>query len=289
MPSDPSFSILIPCYNSAPYIRQTIEAASNQSHPADEIIVVDDKSTDNSLKILRELPVRLICHETNQGPASARNTALHVSTSDIVIYIDSDAFADSHLIEAFRSAYVNATPGIAGIGGCGIETNIQTIYDKWRSKHSILNYDSTFKQNVLYLYGICASYRREILINIGGFDPYFHYSAGEELDLGYRLRKAGYRLMYTPEAIVYHQRTDTLESLTKTQSNYFYWSYLAKKRNHQWPSTLFFGTARRLFTDTLTDLLIYRDLNQAKISLVMFKRKMTALLKAARLHTIKVG
>jgi glycosyltransferase involved in cell wall biosynthesis len=282
MPADLSFAILIPCYNSARYIRQAIEAAIHQTHSADEIIIVDDKSTDESLAIIRDLPVQVICQEVNRGPAAARNTALHAATSDIVIFIDSDALADPHLIEAFDSAYLRASPSVAGIGGCGIEANIQTIYDTWRSHHSVLNYGPVNRRNVNYLYGICASYHREVLLKIGGFDPYFRASAGEEIDLGYRLRKAGYRLDYYADAKVYHQRADDLDALVNTQSKYFYWAYLEKKRNHQSPWMLFFGILRRLFTDPLSDLIVHRDINQARISLLMFYIKMNALVKAAQ-------
>jgi glycosyltransferase involved in cell wall biosynthesis len=282
MPLDFSTSILIPCYNSARYVQQTVEAAIHQTHPAEEIIVVDDRSTDESLAILKCLPVRVISHEVNLGPAAARNSALRAASSDIVIFIDSDALADSHLIEAFLSAYTNAPPNVAGIGGCGIEANTQSIYDKWRSNHSALNYGPLNRKNVNYLYGICASYKREILLKVGGFDPFFRASAGEEVDLGYRLKRAGYHLDYISNAKVFHQRVDGLESLMKTQASYFYWSYLAKKYNHERPLSLFIGTARRLFTDPLADLLIHRDVFQAKISLLMFGHKIRALIRATQ-------
>lgn len=273
-------SVLIPCYNQSRHIRQTVVSVLKQTYPPDEIIVVDDASEDESKAILQTLPVKTICHEHNQGPASARNTALFAATGDVVIYIDADAYADPHLIEILLQAYHEISdPALAGIGGRGIESNIQTVYDRWRALHARQDF-GRIRRRVPYLFGLCASYKRKILLQVGGFDTFFPKNAGEDADLGYRLRRAGYNLYYIPEAVVYHQHSDTEESLLRVQYNWFYWTYFAKRRSKMHPWTLFAGTLRRLFADTLSDLLLQRDIELVLLDLKVFRTKMEALLRA---------
>lgn len=273
-------SVLVPCYNQAKHIRHTVKAILEQTIPPDEVIVVDDASEDEIVALLQDFPVTLIRHHQNQGPAAARNTALYAAKGDIVVYIDADAYADLHLIETLLRAYAEfPDPTLGGIGGRGVESNVQTIYDRWRAIHARQDFGSSRCQ-VPFLFGLCASYKREVLLQIGGFDTFFRINAGEDVDLGYRLRKAGYKLYYVPEAIVYHQHSDTKDSLLKVQYNWFYWTYFAKKRAGLNPGTLFLGTLRRLFTETLTDLLLRRDVELAILDLIIFKTKIAALINA---------
>lgn len=271
-------SVLIPCYNQAKHIRNVVKAALDQTCPPEEIIVVDDASTDQSVDILRTLPIQLICHERNQGPAAARNTGLQAASGDIVLYIDADAYPDHHLIEVIQQAYlVPSKHSVAGVGGRGIECTIESVYDRWRTHHARQDFGSRPRDNVPYLFGLCASFRREILLSVGGFDLFFPINAGEDLDLGYRLKRGGYRLHYDPNAVVYHQHVDTEEKLKQVQYNWYFWSYLAKKRTGYYPWSLVLGTIRRLFSDTLSDLLIRHDPKLATLSYQIFLVKMKAL------------
>lgn len=275
-------SVLIPCYNRAAHIGKVIEAVQAQTHPADEIIVVDDASTDESREVVGRFPVRLICHETNQGPALARNTALQAASGDILLYIDADAYAEDNLIAVLLAAYRGADASTGGIGGRGIECRLESLYDRWRNYHARQDFGPRARQDVPYLYGLCASFRRKALVEVGGFDPFFPVNAGEDLDLGYRLKRAGYRLDYTPDAVVYHQHSDTHDSLKRVQYRWYYWSYLAKQRTGFHPWTLYAGTLRRLLVDTLSDLVLRRDLKLARLDLEIFAIKLRALGHAAR-------
>jgi GT2 family glycosyltransferase len=176
---------------------------------------------------------------------------------------------------------------IGGVGGRGIESNVSTVYDRWRQLHARQDFGSRPRSNVPYLFGLCASYRRDALLQVGGFDTFFPINAGEDADVGYRLRKSGYRLWYTPQAVVYHQHADDEKSLKRVQYNWFYWSYLAKQRTDLHPWTLFAGTFRRLFVDTGADLLLRRDPGLAKLDLEMFCVKMDALFTVSRRKSLE--
>jgi len=82
-------SIIIPAYNAAAYVAQTIESALNQTHPHCEIIVVDDGSTDDTAMIAEQYSVTVI-RQQNQGVALARNTGIAHATGDYFQFLDAD-------------------------------------------------------------------------------------------------------------------------------------------------------------------------------------------------------
>ena len=82
-------SVVIPCYNSARYLAETIESVRLQTYPRIEIIVVDDGSTDETAKIARSRGVRYI-HQANRGISAARNTGILHSQGQYVLFLDHD-------------------------------------------------------------------------------------------------------------------------------------------------------------------------------------------------------
>jgi len=95
-------SILIPCYNAAPWLVETLESALAQTWPEKEIILVDDGSTDESLAMARDFEnrgIRVIA-QTNRGASSARNVALRASTGDYIQFLDADDLLASEKITA---------------------------------------------------------------------------------------------------------------------------------------------------------------------------------------------
>lgn len=92
-----TLSVIIPNYNNEKYIEQCINSILNQSYPCYEIIVVDDRSTDSSRKIISELArkydkIKPIFLEINQGVSNARNTGLEAARGEYITFIDSDDF-----------------------------------------------------------------------------------------------------------------------------------------------------------------------------------------------------
>ena len=83
-------SVIIPCYNGARYLRDSIESVCRQTHPAHEIIVVDDGSTDASAAIASSFAEVRLIRQANQGVSAARNLALSHATGDFIVFHDAD-------------------------------------------------------------------------------------------------------------------------------------------------------------------------------------------------------
>jgi GT2 family glycosyltransferase len=275
-----TITVAIPCYNGGTYISGCIESLLAQTSPPDAILVVDDGSTDQSATIISHYPVRLVSHEQNKGLAAARNTALSHASTELIAYVDADATADPSVVERLVAVFNNAS--IAGAGGRGIEAVQETIYDRWRSLHASQGYGQRFLPKVDHLYGLCMAYRREVLQAIGGFDNRLRSNA-EDLDIGYRLVDAGYSLVYEPQAVVYHKRQDTFESLRRAMHQWYYWAFIVKRKNRRNPWTLAFGTLKRvLYKDTIPDLVRHGSFALAALDFKIALVKMNALLLASR-------
>jgi len=100
-----SVSVIIPCYNAAPFLRATIESALGQTKPPREVIVVDDGSTDASVSVARSFggPVRVI-RQRNQGPSVARNTGVAASSGHYLMFLDADDLLKPESLERLTRA-----------------------------------------------------------------------------------------------------------------------------------------------------------------------------------------
>jgi len=105
--NNPLVSILIPLYNSEKYIAQTIQSCVNQSWRNIEIIIVDDGSTDNSLRIVKEFEGNRVSvyQQKNQGACTARNKAFEICKGDFIQYLDADDLISPEKIENQLSCF----------------------------------------------------------------------------------------------------------------------------------------------------------------------------------------
>jgi len=194
----------------------------------DEIIVVDDGSTDNSGLLAGYAGANVISPGKNVGLSAARNLLWQNTDADIIVFVDADTVARGDLLEQLLKHYVS--PEVGGVGGQAVEARIESIYDLWRKFSAAQTLGDKVLEDAEVLFGLCCSYRRSVLEQVFGFDPYFRTN-GEDHDISIRVRQAGYRLVYEPAAVVEHYRTDTFGSLMRMLYRYELFTQVAKMRN----------------------------------------------------------
>ena len=108
-------SLAIPCYNGSQFLGLTLASVLAQTRLPDEILVVDDGSSDDSAPIVRQMEgqVRLAQHDRNRGLAAARNTAIRECSGEVIVFLDVDAYADAHSVEALLAEY--SGPEVGGV------------------------------------------------------------------------------------------------------------------------------------------------------------------------------
>jgi glycosyltransferase involved in cell wall biosynthesis len=202
-------SIIIPTYNRLPILEKCLKALEKQKFIDNkisnyEIIVVDDGSTDGTLKWLidraDQLPhVRSFLQE-HQGPAAARNLGIKEAKGDIIIFIDSDLV----VTETFLQAHANALrEGQKKLGSDRLFTygwviNTCNFENPTAEPYKITDFSAAY-----FATGNVAI-ARKWLEEVGLFDTRFQLYGWEDLELGIRLKKLGLKLIKCPEAVGYH-------------------------------------------------------------------------------------
>ena len=213
----PRISVVVCSYNGARTIRDTCEGLRKLQYPNFEVIVVDDGSKDATAAIANEYGFRVISTE-NCGLSSARNTGADAAAGEIVAYIDDDAYPDPHWLTYLASTFM--TTNYAAVGG----PNIAPAGDGWIAEcvahapggpvHVLLN-----DRDAEHIPGCNMAFRKDRLINIGGFDPRFR-SAGDDVDVCWRIQDQGWKIGFNPAAMVWHHRRNSLRAYWRQQKGY---------------------------------------------------------------------
>jgi GT2 family glycosyltransferase len=226
-------SVYIPCYNVERYICGCIEGVLRQTHPADEILIIDDGCRDETVALASRYPtVRVIRHETNKGLSAGRNTGFREARNELVAALDADCVPDpAWLEEALRAM---RETGAAASGGRLVESVIESVADRWRKAHMTQDWGEARVVNPQFMFGNNSVMRKNAVADAGGYDERLRTNA-EDFDLSQRLRKKGYSFVYEPLAVVRHQRRDNVSSILNT-----FWRYgcFAYYRPVTWPNVL---------------------------------------------------
>ncbi len=213
----PRVSVVVCSYNGAGTIRKCLEGVRALDYPDYETIVVDDGSTDATPAIAREFPLRLIS-TAQRGLSSARNTGLAAATGEIVAYIDDDARPDPHWLTYLAETF--ATTSHAAVGGPNVPPAPDGLVRECVAQspgnpvHVLLS-----DQEAEHIPGCNMAFRRACLTAIGGFDARFRV-AGDDVDVCWRLREAGWTLGFCPAAMVWHLPRDSIRAYWRQQRGY---------------------------------------------------------------------
>ncbi len=200
------FSVIIPTYNRLPILKKCLTALEHQSNHNSvenyEVILVDDGSTDGTLKWLQdhqlEFPhVRWFC-QTHQGPAAARNLGVQQAEGDTIIFIDSDLVVTENFLKAHATALIQASKISDRVFTYGRVINTCNFEYPTAEPYKITDFSAAY-----FATGNVAI-ARHWLIEAGLFDTQFHLYGWEDLELGVRLKKLGLTLIKCPDAVGYH-------------------------------------------------------------------------------------
>jgi glycosyltransferase involved in cell wall biosynthesis len=208
-------SVVIPCYNRASLVAETIRCVLGQTLPPDEIIAVDDGSTDNTVEVLQSFGSRLqILRQTNAGPSAARNAGLAVATGEFVWFMDSDDLATLNKLEVQVRALEQSGADIAlapwikcRLNGSRADAQTHILQQKGLPREMALALASRWTI-VLQT----ALFRRSLLNKVGGFDT--AYLVAEDQLFFLRCLLIDAKIVHTPECLVLY-RSDGVDKLTE--------------------------------------------------------------------------
>lgn len=206
-----AYTVAIPARDAAATIATVVRAAAAQQPAPARVLVGDDGSRDGTAELARAAGASIVAAD-GAGLAANRNRLWRASQTEIVMFFDADAVprpgCAAALLDGFTDDRVGAT------GGRGIEAAAATFADRWRATHTPQSHGDAPIADDWMLMGLCGAFRRDALEGVGGFDERFA-TCGEDVEISWRLRRAGWRLSYRPDAIVDHARSDGLGGLLR--------------------------------------------------------------------------
>lgn len=216
-------SIIIVNRNGANFLRvglPSVIAAVRYTGVEHEIIVVDDGSQDESVRVIRkEFPeVKLVALNQNQGFGKACNIGVEHSQNPIVIMLNNDMVVEEDFLNPLLTPFINED--IFAVACQVKKWDKQTIeigltrakfkfgFIKINRNVNLVNMD--IPQSTFFASGGAAAYSKEKYLILDGFDELYHPFYWEDVDLSYRAWKRGWQVFYQPHSVVYHKHQGTI-------------------------------------------------------------------------------
>ena len=205
---DPALiSVVMPCYNAAPYVREAMVSVLEQSYPSVQLIVVNDGSTDGSTEIIQDLaqthPERIrLLYQTRAGPYAARNQGLALAQGNFVAFLDADDYWHKDALTQLHTALTESRADVAYCGwqnvGAAAE-NLQPYVPPAINDENILEH--FLRACPWPINGMLA--RRQLIDSLRGFSE--RRATAMDYDLWLRLLTLKPRLIRVPEVLAFYR------------------------------------------------------------------------------------
>jgi glycosyltransferase involved in cell wall biosynthesis len=208
-------SVVLLTKNSAKTVRKTLESIFNQTRKPDEVVVVDGNSTDGTLDIVKQYPIKLVT-EPGLGFGYARNLGVQNAGGDIIAFIDSDCYAEPDWIEKTLRHFDN--PEIAGVSGPTKLWNTESMVARFLAivGGRVRMPEKEFFMKIAPTMNLAV--RKTAVTDVEGFDETL--ARGEDTELTYNITKR-YKILYDPEAIVWFRGSPNFKTASKKCINHF--------------------------------------------------------------------
>ena len=222
----PRIDVLVAAYNEAKVIAGTVRSLLASRGIDIRIIVVDDGSSDGTSEVIEDQfagdPRILLLRKPNGGKASALNFALASATADIVVGVDADTQLSPNALALLAAWF--ADPAIGAVAGNVKVGNIGNLVTRWQSIEYITSQNvdrrALARLNAITVVpGAIGAWRLSALRSVGGYSS---DTLAEDMDLTWRIRRAGWRIANEPGAMAFTEAPDTLSGLLRQR---FRWAF----------------------------------------------------------------
>ncbi len=215
MPVQPRVSVVVPVYNDARNLADCLAALQAAMIPGAELIVVDDASPDDSAAIARKVGARGIPIEPNSGPAAARNRGATVATGDVLFFVDADVVVAPDAVRRVADTLAATSDLAAVFGSYDDAPRAPGLISQYRNLlHHFVHQQGNPDASTFW--AGCGAIRRSTFAQVGGFDEGAFGRAIEDIELGYRVRRAGQRILLDKRLLGTHLKAWTFTSLIRT-------------------------------------------------------------------------
>lgn len=246
-------SVIVPVHNGGAALRVCLDALAASERLPDELIVVDDASSDGVIAEVQEGGLRVIAVEGSVGshpcgPAAARNQAAAIASGDILVFVDADVAVHPDTLGRFEVVFLQ-NPDVAAVfgsyddtpPGAGAPSRYKNLL------HHFVHHQGGTRDAGTFWAG-CGAVRRTVFQEVGGFDAQAYPRPSiEDIELGIRLRDAGHRIVLDPEIQATHLKRWTFSNLVRTDifARAIPWTRLLAQRTGPLPRDLNLETRSR--------------------------------------------
>lgn len=209
-------SVVIPVHNGENDLQKCLEALMNSTRAPDELIIVDDASSDGSAQLAARFGTVVVCENPHPiGPARARNLGAERSRGDILLFLDADVMVHTETL-ALVERHFTEHPEVAALFGSyddhPFHRNCVSLYKNLQ--HHFVHHQSQTEASTFWT-GVGAI-RRDVFLGLGGFSSSYSRPSIEDIELGVRLKASAYRIHLCPEVQVTHLKPWNMYSLLRT-------------------------------------------------------------------------
>lgn len=210
----PFVSVVVPIYNGESTIKECLDSIMALDYPLEklEVITVDDGSTDKTMSILKNYPVKLIPKD-HGGYPSTMNAGLRVAIGEIRVIVDADTYVEKDWLKKILEEFKNDKVGIVS-GYVATKPNAK-FWAKIVGFESEDRYDQMKSRYVDFITSTCTAYRREVFEQIGFFNE--SLKRGSDEDLAQRASKAGWKMVLKKEALCFHEWSSSIKRYFRKQ------------------------------------------------------------------------
>ncbi len=210
----PTVSLIVPVHDGGTKFEKCLLSLTACTPPPCEIIVVADGDTDSG-DLAEEAGATVLRTPKARGPAHARNLGANIAKGNILFFVDADVTISNDAISKLINAFQNDSEISAILGSYDddpLETNLLSQY-KNLSHHYV---HQTSSSDASTFWGACGAIRRDVFLEMGGFNEGYGRPSIEDIELGYRLKIAGHNIRLLKELEVKHLKRWEALSLVKT-------------------------------------------------------------------------
>ncbi len=217
-PSPPRISVVICAYNAERTMDACLASLRQLRYPNFEVIIVNDGSTDRTLEISQRYPEMKLISQENKGLSVARNVGMENADGDIIAYTDSDCVVDPDWLTYLAYRFVHS--GFVAVGGPNLPPPEDSVVASCVAAapggptHVLVD-----DEVAEHIPGCNMAFTKAALLEVGGFDP-LHRAAGDDVDLCWKLQNNGHAIGFSPAAMVWHFRRNTVKAYLKQQMGY---------------------------------------------------------------------
>ncbi|MDI1466019.1 bifunctional polysaccharide deacetylase/glycosyltransferase family 2 protein [Catellatospora sp. KI3] len=217
-------SVIVPAFNESANIQATVRSLVDSDYPEVEVIVVDDGSSDGTAELVRRmrLPHVQVIEQENAGKPTALNTGVMFARGDILVMVDGDTVFEPDSIGELVQPL--ADPEVGAVSGNTKVANRGGLLGRWQHLEYVMGFNLDRRmfdvaRCMPTVPGAIGAFRREAVVDVGGVST---QTLAEDTDFTMAIIRAGWRVVYAPDAIAWTEAPSSLRQLWRQRYRWCY-------------------------------------------------------------------